>query len=55
MQRFGREFEGKTPLGRPRCRWEYNITMDIQEVGDGDMGWIAVDRIRTDGGLLPMR
>jgi ribosomal protein L15E len=29
--------EGKRPLGRRRCRWEYNIKMDIQEVGCGDM------------------
>jgi hypothetical protein len=32
--------EGKRPLGRPRCRWEDNITMDLQEVGCGSMGWI---------------
>jgi len=25
--------EGKKPLGRPRCRWEDNIKMDLQEVG----------------------
>ena len=24
---------GKRPLGRPRCRWEDNITMDLREVG----------------------
>jgi len=24
--------EGKSPLGRPRCSWEGNIEMDIQEV-----------------------
>jgi len=29
--------EGKRPLGRPRCRWEYNIIMDLQEVGCGGM------------------
>jgi len=23
---------GKRPLGRPRCRWEDNIKMDVQEV-----------------------
>jgi hypothetical protein len=30
--------EGKRPLGRPRCRWEDNIKMDLQEVegGGGD-------------------
>jgi hypothetical protein len=27
--------EGKRPLGRPRRRWENNITMDLQEVGWG--------------------
>ena len=25
--------EGKRPLGRPRCKWEDNIKMDLQEVG----------------------
>jgi hypothetical protein len=25
--------EGKRPLGRPRCRWEDNIKMNLQEVG----------------------
>jgi len=24
--------EGYRPLGRPRCRWEDNIKMDLQEV-----------------------
>jgi len=28
----------KSPLGRPRCRWEDNIEIDIQE-----MGWGVVD------------
>ena len=32
--------EGKRPLGRPRRRWEDNITMDFQEVGCGGMDWI---------------
>jgi hypothetical protein len=27
--------EGKRPLGRPRSRWEDNIKMDLQEVGEG--------------------
>jgi hypothetical protein len=25
--------EGRRSLGRPRCRWEDNIKMDLQEVG----------------------
>jgi len=24
--------DGKRLPGRPRCRWEYNIKMDLQEV-----------------------
>ena len=23
---------GKRPLGRPRCRWEDNIRMDLEEI-----------------------
>ena len=40
--------EGKRPLGRPKCRWEDNITMGLQEVGCGGMDWIelAQDRDR---------
>jgi hypothetical protein len=30
--------EGKGRLGRPRCRWEDNIKMDLQEVGWGLWG-----------------
>jgi hypothetical protein len=33
-----RKPEGKRPLGRPRCRWEGNIKMDLQEVGCGGYG-----------------
>jgi len=40
--------EGKRPLGRPRPRWEDNITMDLQEVGCGGMAWtkLAQDKDR---------
>jgi len=40
--------EGKRSLGRPKHRWEDNITMDLQEVGCGGMDWIklAQDRDR---------
>ncbi|KAJ4435175.1 hypothetical protein ANN_23751 [Periplaneta americana] len=39
---------GKTPLGRPRRRWEDNIKMDLIEVGYDDRDWInpAQDRDR---------
>jgi hypothetical protein len=33
--------EGRRPLGTPRHRWEYNIKMDIQDVGWG-MDWIEL-------------
>ena len=43
--------EGKRILGRPTCRWEDNIKMDLQEVGCGCMDWIGLvqdtDRRRT--------
>jgi hypothetical protein len=26
-------FTGKRPLGRPRCRWEDNIRMDLNKIG----------------------
>jgi len=40
--------EGMRPLGRPRRRWEYNIKMDLQEVGGscGDWMELAQDRDR---------
>jgi hypothetical protein len=40
--------EGRRPLGRPRCRWEDNIKMDLREVGWGGIDWIdlAQDRDR---------
>jgi len=40
--------EGKRPLGKPRCGWEDNIKMDLQEVGEGCGDWmeLAHDRDR---------
>ena len=34
--------EGKSPLGRPRRRWEDNIKIDLEEVGCGGMDWIEL-------------
>jgi len=37
--------EGKSPLGRPRHRWEDNIKMDLRKVGrGGDWMELAQDR-----------
>jgi hypothetical protein len=40
--------EGKRPLGRPRCRWEDGIKMDLRDIGWGGVEWIqlAQDRDR---------
>jgi len=42
--------EGKRPLGRPRCRWDDNIKMDLQEVGCGGMDWIELAQDRDTYG-----
>jgi hypothetical protein len=38
--------EGKRPLGRPRRRWEDNVSMDLQEVGSGCENWIGLAQDR---------
>ena len=40
--------EGKRPMGRPICKWDDNIKMDLQEVGKGFGDWmvLAQDRDR---------
>jgi hypothetical protein len=40
--------EGKIQLGRPRCRWDGNIKMELQQVGCRGVDWIdlAQDRDR---------
>ncbi|KAJ4438640.1 hypothetical protein ANN_14587 [Periplaneta americana] len=37
---------GKRPLGRPRCRWEDNIKMDLREVGYDGRDWINLAQDR---------
>jgi hypothetical protein len=39
--------ETKRPLGRPRHRWVDNITMDLGEVGLGDVDWIGLAQVRN--------
>ena len=38
--------EGKSPLGKPRHRWEDNIKMDLQEVGGGRGDWMELAQDR---------
>ena len=38
--------EGKRQLGRPKCRCEDNIKMDIWEVGGGYQDWIELAQNR---------
>ena len=37
--------ERKSPLGRPRRRWEDNIKMDFQEVGRGCGDWVELGQV----------
>jgi len=47
-----RKPERKRPLGRPRCRWEDNIKMDLQDMGWRGMDCIDLAENRAGGGLL---
>jgi hypothetical protein len=38
--------ERKRPLGGYRCRWEYNIKMDLQEVRYVGINWIEMTQDR---------
>jgi hypothetical protein len=42
---------GKRRLGRPRCRWEGNIKLDLREIGIDKANWIhlAQDRVQWRG------
>ena len=38
--------EGKKPLGRPRCRWVDNISMDLWDVGIWTgLGWPKIETV----------
>ena len=43
------KLEGKSPLGRPRRRWEDSKKMDLQKVGCGSMDWIELAQDRDRG------
>jgi hypothetical protein len=40
--------EGERLLGRPRCRWDDNIKLDLREIGIDEANWIwlAQDRVQ---------
>jgi hypothetical protein len=38
--------EGRRPLGRPRCRWEDDIRIDLLEVGCGYVDWMELAQNR---------
>jgi hypothetical protein len=38
--------EGKRPLGRRRCRWVDNITMNLREIGWDGKDWIDLAQDR---------
>jgi hypothetical protein len=42
-----RKPEGKRPLGRPRCRWEDNIKLDLREIGIDGVNWIRLAQNRV--------
>ena len=46
--------EGNCALGRHRHRWEYNIKMDLQEVGCEGVNWmdVAENRDRWGGAFV---
>jgi hypothetical protein len=41
--------EEKRPLGRPRCRWGDNITMDLKEIGWEGVACTDLDQDRSKG------
>jgi hypothetical protein len=38
--------EGKTPLGRPRRRWEDNMKMGLKAIGWGGTDWVHLAQDR---------
>jgi len=54
MERRGvyRVLVGKAEGRRPKCRWEDNIKIDLQEVGRGAWTSLIWLRVRTSGGYL---
>jgi hypothetical protein len=47
--------EGKRLLGRPRCRREDNIKMDLRKIGFGGVDWICLAQDRGLRNTKPRR
>ena len=47
--------EGKRPLGRPRLRLEYSITMDLKEVDCDAKKWMDLTQNRDQWRAYVMR
>jgi hypothetical protein len=45
-----RKPEGKRTLGRPRCRWENGIKIDLREIGMVGVEWIYLAQDRNHWG-----
>jgi hypothetical protein len=43
------------PLGRPSHRWEYNVRVELREIGWEDVDWMHLAKVRDSGGLLRTR
>jgi hypothetical protein len=39
--------KGKRPPGRPKCRWEDNIKLDLREIGIDEANWIQLTQDRV--------
>jgi hypothetical protein len=42
----------KRLLGRPSCRWVYDIKIEFREIGWGGMGWIDLAQDRDQQSAL---
>jgi hypothetical protein len=40
------KLEGRRPLGRPRRRWVYSVSIDLGDIGWGDVNWIGLAQDR---------
>jgi hypothetical protein len=41
------ESKTKRLIGKPRCKWEVNIKMDLKGINNADVDWIHLDLNRN--------